>query len=61
MTNNNKPMFGGIEVISFGSDGNRDSKIEKEFKKGLLNYGVKKGYIKQDENKLNSLKKKEVV
>ena len=44
--NNKKPMFGGIEVISYGSDGNRDSKMEKAFKEGLFNYGVKKGYIK---------------
>ena len=48
-------MFGGIEVISFGSDGNRDSKMEKELKQGLLNYGVKKGYIKQDQ-KINPKK-----
>lgn len=45
---NKKPIFGGIEVISFGSDGNRDSKMEKALKQGLFNYGVKKGYIKQN-------------
>ena len=46
--NNKKPMFGGIEVISYGSDGKRDSKMEKALKivvEGFFNYGVKKGYI----------------
>ena len=55
MNNSINKMFGGIEVISFGSDGNRDSKMEKELKQGLLNYGVKKGYIKQDQ-KINPKK-----
>tara|TARA_B110000858_G_C17792483_1_gene470661 strand:- start:447 stop:614 length:168 start_codon:yes stop_codon:yes gene_type:complete len=48
MNNDIKNFFGGIEVISFNAEGERDSKTESQLKKGLLNYGVKKGYIKQD-------------
>lgn len=48
MNNEINKMFSGIEVISFNSEGTRDSKMESQLKKGLLNYGVKKGYIKQD-------------
>jgi len=52
MDNGWKKMFGDIEVISYDlseqntdKDG-RDRKMESQLKEGLLNYGLKKGYIK---------------